>query len=236
MALVWNAAKIGKMLVDIDFNLIQKLSRFSPGIFVLYCVCLLAAYVVHERRWLSSFPWLCPSKLTNVDFIRYARHLADNIKLSLCAAGVYVYFIFIWMMIYSQTTCHLPHHICKLFKMTKCLKWLLGWQTEKCAVVSVCVCVRGTKEAFHGNMENCIEWEQRGKNKHEIPPTTTHTFLLNASNQFLDLDSPREYNTACCRQKVTCRYGYCGKTENCKLVWMLSSDWHLFGSMIIWII
>lgn len=50
MALVWNAAKIGKMLVDIDFNLIQKLSRFSPGIFVLYCVCLLAAYVVHERR------------------------------------------------------------------------------------------------------------------------------------------------------------------------------------------
>lgn len=42
------------------------------------------------------------------------------------------------------------------------------------------------------------------KNKHEIPPTTAHTFLLNASNQFLDLDSRREYNTACCRQKVTC--------------------------------
>lgn len=36
MALVWNAAKIGKMLVDIDFNLIQKLSRFSPEF--LYCI------------------------------------------------------------------------------------------------------------------------------------------------------------------------------------------------------
>lgn len=75
--------------------------------------------------------------------------------------------------------------------------------------------------------------ESKEEKKHEIPPTTAHTFLLNASNQFLDLDFRREYNTACCRQKVTCRYGYCGETENCKLVWMLSSDWHLFGSMII---
>lgn len=70
---------------------------------IVALVCLRRTLHEHQH-WVLVFDDFAHRKLTNTDFIRYACHLAQSIKLSLCAAGVCAFFFFIWAQ-------HISHSI-----------------------------------------------------------------------------------------------------------------------------